>query len=105
MDPRGCFRKLLLLRNIDWERGESIRQQYNLPSPNGTSNDVFIVGEVLEGIQLEWFKPDKESGSGEFTFLRLRLACHKIARQIDVLFIKIGASYGTKPRKFLLILY
>jgi single-stranded DNA-binding protein len=64
---------LLLLRNIDWERGESIRQQYNLPSPNGTSNDVFIVGEVLEGIQLEWFKPGAENGGGEFAFLRLRL--------------------------------
>jgi single-stranded DNA-binding protein len=66
---------LLLLRNIDWERGENIRQQYNLPSPNGTSNDVFIVGEVLEGIQLEWFKPSTGNGSGEFAFLRLRLKC------------------------------
>jgi single-stranded DNA-binding protein len=35
---------LLLLPNIDWERDENIRLQYNLPSPNGTSNDVFIVG-------------------------------------------------------------
>jgi single-stranded DNA-binding protein len=64
---------LLLLRNIDWERGESLRQQYNLPSPNGTSNDVFIVGEVLEGIQLEWLRRSPERGGGEFAFLRLRL--------------------------------
>ena len=64
---------LLLLRNIDWERGESIRQQYNLPSPNGTSNDVFIVGEVLQGIQLESVRRSLEKGGGEFAFLRLRL--------------------------------
>ncbi len=56
---------LLLLRNIDWERGESIRQQYNLPSPNGTSNDVFVVGEVLEGMRLEWFKPCVGNGGGK----------------------------------------
>jgi single-stranded DNA-binding protein len=64
---------MLLLRNIDWERGESIRKQYNLPCPNGTSNDVFIIGEVLEGMQLEWFNPSQENESGEFAFLRLRL--------------------------------
>jgi single-stranded DNA-binding protein len=64
---------LLLLRNIDWERGESIRKKYNLPSPNGTSNDVFIVGEVLEGIQLESLQRSLEKGGGEFALLRLRL--------------------------------
>jgi len=75
---------LLLLRNIDWERGESIRQQYNLPSPNGTSNDVFLVGEILEGMQLEWFKPGKENDSGDFAFLRLRLKCDEYLNGLRV---------------------
>lgn len=64
---------LLLLRNIDWEHGESIRQQYGLPSPNGTANDVFVVGEVLEDIHFDWFKRSAERGGGEYAFLRLRL--------------------------------
>lgn len=64
---------LLLLRNIDWERGENTRLQYNLPSPNGTSNDVFVVGEVLEDIHFDWFKRSAERGGGEYAFLRLRL--------------------------------
>ena len=64
---------LLLLRNIDWERGESLRQQYNLPSPNGTSNDVFVIGEVLKGIIFDHYPHKPETGVGEFALLRLRL--------------------------------
>ena len=64
---------LLLLRNIDWERGERIRQQYNLPSPNGSGNDVFVIGEVLEGLTFDYHSRNPENGIGEFALLRLRL--------------------------------
>jgi single-stranded DNA-binding protein len=75
---------LLLLRNIDWERGEAVRQKYNLPSPNGTSNDVFLVGDVLEGIQLEWFDHLTDNTSGQIAFLRLRLKSNEYLNGLRV---------------------
>jgi single-stranded DNA-binding protein len=40
---------LLLLRNINWARGEHVRKQLKLPGPDGSGSDVFVVGEVLKG--------------------------------------------------------
>jgi single-stranded DNA-binding protein len=64
---------LLLLRHINWERGEHVRQQLKLPSPNGTGSDAFAVGEVLKDIHFKWFKVDAEPGSEQYAYLRLRL--------------------------------
>jgi single-stranded DNA-binding protein len=64
---------LLLLRNIDWERGEALRRQYHLPAPNGAGNHVFVVGEVLEGMAFDLLQRSPARGGGEYACLRLRL--------------------------------
>ena len=66
---------LLLLRNIDWKRGEHQRKKYNLPTPNGDSNHVFIVGEVLEDLHFQVLQRSPERGGGEYACLRFRLKC------------------------------
>lgn len=42
---------LLLLRNIDWECGESIRQQYNLPLQANPSLGGMLTNNVVEHVQ------------------------------------------------------
>ena len=64
---------LLLLRNINWARGEHVRKQLKLPGPDGSGSDVFVVGEVLKGIHFEWFKGEAEPDSEGYAYLRLRL--------------------------------
>jgi len=64
---------LILLRNIDWESGEAVRQQQNWPSPNGAANSVFLVGEVMDDIYFDWFQRSPERGGGQYAFLRLML--------------------------------
>ena len=53
-DQEVVSESLLLLRNIDWECGERLRQHYNLPGSNGSSNDVFVIGEVQEGLTFDY---------------------------------------------------
>ena len=65
---------LLLLRNIDWAHGEQIRKKYNLPSPTGTTNNVFVVGRVMEGMNFDWHERSPERGGGKFAKLVLQLA-------------------------------
>ena len=76
---------LLLLRNIDWERGEAIRQRYKLPDPNGTSNSVFVVGEVLEDIHFNWLRRNGDGQNGEYAFLRLWLKCDEYLNGLRVI--------------------
>lgn len=66
---------LLLLRNIDWENGEAVRKDIRLPDPGGSLNDTFLIGEVLQGFQLERLTRRQESGGGDFALLRLKLNC------------------------------
>jgi single-stranded DNA-binding protein len=66
---------LLLLRNIDWERGERLRKKYNMPTPNKDSNQVFIVGDMLEDPHFQMLQRSPERGGGEYACLRLRLRC------------------------------
>lgn len=88
---------LLLLRKINWEYGERIRSQYNLSDasantsikpPFGESNDVFVVGQVLEDIHLDWRQSVPERG-GEYACLRLRLQC---GDEISGLYVTVYGS-------------
>ena len=74
---------LLLLRRIDWEQGETVRQQYNLlniskgaqqESPSTTGSNAFVAGEVLEDIRYAWIQRKPELG-GKYAILHLRLRC------------------------------
>jgi single-stranded DNA-binding protein len=74
---------LLLLRNIDWENGERIRLQANLPEISTERNDVFVVGQVQEEIRLDWLPRPVEHG-GESARLSLRLQCGDQIRSLRV---------------------
>ena len=74
---------LLLLRRIDWEHGESVRQQYNLLNnskgtqqepPSSTGSNAFVAGEVLGNIHYDWIQRKPERG-GKYAILHLCLRC------------------------------
>ncbi len=89
---------LLLLRNIDWERGERIRQQYNLPSPNGASNDVFLVGDVLEDIHFDLHPRQAETDRGEYALLRL---CLRSDEHLDRLRVNVYGALAELAHPYL----
>jgi single-stranded DNA-binding protein len=62
---------LILLRNINWEQGETERLKHNVPLPESAGNHVFIVGTVGEDIYYSQFR--RGEGNGEYAFLRMLL--------------------------------
>ncbi len=69
---------LVLLRNINWERGEAARQRRGLEKPEngglGDANHAFVIGDVREGFHLER-RPGRRAGDDPrgVAFLHLRL--------------------------------
>lgn len=61
---------MLLLRNIDWDHGEAMREQLGLKKPKGESNRMFLVGEVKNKV-FRWV-PHRNNGK-EYALLQLWL--------------------------------
>ncbi len=89
---------LLLLRNVDWERGEYVRKQYNLPNPNGASNDVFLVGDVLEDIHFDLHPRKPEANGGDYALLRLHL---KSENHLDGLRVNVYGALAELAHPYL----
>ena len=63
---------LLLLRNIDWQRGEKMRQEQNFPEFDGQANHIFVVGRILEDIHFDW-QPRSSGHGGKFAYLWVKM--------------------------------
>lgn len=62
---------LILLRNINWDQGETERRKYDRSLPEASGNHIFIIGNVGEDIYYDRFQRGEEKG--EYAFLRLML--------------------------------
>lgn len=61
---------LVLLRNIDWEHGETMRQAHGLSLPEVNGNRIFLVGTVQRP-QLRWVA--RRSDGQEYALLQMGL--------------------------------
>lgn len=74
---------LLLLRNIDWQRGEKLRQEMNLPVFNNQENHIFVVGRVMKDIHFEWQSRDPANG-GKYAYLWIKMRCDRYLQGLRV---------------------
>jgi single-stranded DNA-binding protein len=74
---------LILMRNINWEQGESERQKHNISLPEAGANHVFIIGTVGEDIYYDRFQ--RGDGNGEYAFLRLMLTNDEYLKDLRVI--------------------
>ena len=75
-----------------------MRNKYGLPSPNGTTNNVFVVGRVMDDIHFDRFKRSTELGGGEYAFLRVRLKCDEYLSGLRVI---VRGSLGELAHPYL----
>jgi single-stranded DNA-binding protein len=63
---------LILLRNINWEKGEEERNRRAWSMPPHSANSVFLIGKVGEEIHFGRYR--RTTGEGSFALLRLRIS-------------------------------
>lgn len=66
---------LALLKNIDWQRGESERQKRGLEKANATTSEIFVVGSVAE----KNFSWRQRNDRQDLAVLRLSMASEQCA--------------------------
>ncbi|MBM3125281.1 MAG: single-stranded DNA-binding protein [Chloroflexi bacterium] len=74
---------LILLRNINWEQGETERRKHDRSLPDAGGNHVFIIGSVGEDIYYDHFQ--RSEGNGEYAFLRLMLTNDEYMKGLRVI--------------------
>ncbi len=74
---------LVLLRNINWDQGETERRKYDRSLPEAGGNHVFIIGNVGEDIYYDRFQ--RGEGNGEYAFLRLMLTNDEYMKGLRVI--------------------